>query len=62
MKIAAWTAAIATLTAMRASTTAHVGTGARRSRRSSPFLRHTTRLVAAPNVAPEAIAQPIAPA
>ena len=61
MKIAAWTAAMATLTAIRARTTAQVGIGASRRRRSRPFLRHTTRLVAAPNVAPEAIAQPISP-
>ncbi len=49
------------LTAMRAATTVQVGIGASRRRRSNPFLRHTTRLVAAPNVAPIAIAHPSSP-
>ena len=52
---------MAMLTATRATTTDDVDTGASRSRRSRPFSRHTTRLVAAPNVAPAAIAHPIRP-
>ena len=61
MKIAACIKAMARLTATRAMTTDDVRMGASRSRRSRPFLRHATRLAAAPNVAPVAMAQPSRP-
>jgi hypothetical protein len=55
------TIATATLTAIRALTIDAVPTGASRSRRSSLFLRHPTRVSAAPNAPPEAMAQPSSP-
>jgi hypothetical protein len=58
---ASWTMAMARLTPSRAVTTEAVLTGASRSRRSSLFCRQVTSVIAAPNAAPEAIAQPSSP-
>src|SRR5450631_1786693 len=55
------TMAIATLIPIRAVTTDDVLTGARRSLRSSLSFRQPTRVIAAPNAAPDAIAQPSRP-
>jgi hypothetical protein len=46
---------------MRAVTTDHVLTGDKRSLRSSLSLRQPTSVIAAPNAAPDAIAQPSRP-
>ena len=56
-----WTSATATLTPIRAVTTEPVLTGDSRSLRSSLFCRQLTSVIAAPNAAPEAIAQPSRP-
>ena len=56
-----WTSAMATLTPIRAVITEPVLTGESRSLRSSLSFRQLTSVIAAPNVAPEAIAQPSRP-
>jgi len=55
------TIAIATLIPMRAVTTDDVLTGANLSLRSSLSFRQPTRVIDAPNAAPDAIAQPSRP-
>ena len=58
---ASWTSAISRLTVIRAAAIAPVLAGVSRSRRSSFFCRQLTSVIAAPKVAPEAIAQPSRP-
>src|ERR1039457_1981102 len=55
------TMATATLIPVRAVTTDHVLTDARRSLRSRLSFRQPTRVIAAPNAAPDASAQPRRP-
>src|SRR6266540_4074533 len=61
MKMAVCTSATPMLTPTRAETMAGVRTGESRSRRRIFFCRQVTRVSAAPNVAPVAIAQPSRP-
>src|SRR6266487_519887 len=58
---ASWTMAITRLTPILAPTTDAVLAGASRSRRSSLFSRQFTSVIAAPKVAPDAMAQPSRP-
>jgi hypothetical protein len=60
-KTAVWNNAIPSDTPTLDVTTDAAGTGASRRRRSSPVVRHCSREVAAPNVAPLAIAHPSSP-
>src|SRR5215469_11331899 len=56
-----WTSATSRLTPTLANTTEPMLTGASRSRRSSLLCRQLTSVMAAPKVAPDAMAQPSSP-